>query len=185
MYLQRDGLRFNPRAIAFVGQTLLIERDPKENDIRRLFEFVSANGYASAHGFGGALVKLEQINARFVSAILRCTFTASVYPHEPWRISAEQKEINRSANRERIQKQIDSELAWLAEPNSEPVWPEFPLQKIRPRNHGRRGGRDNAAEAADYDSVKHRVDYHRAALWLKQIRKAKIYFTASLTRCRE
>jgi hypothetical protein len=170
VYLQRDGLRFNPRAIAFVGQTLLIERDPKENDIRRLFEFVSANGYASAHGFGGALVKLEQINARFVPAILRCAFTASVYPHEPWRISAEQKEINRLANQERIQKQIDSELAWLAEPNSEPVWPEFPLQKIRPRNHWRRGERDYAAEAAEYDSVKLRVDYHRAALWLKQIR---------------
>jgi len=97
VYLQREGLRFNPRAIAFVGETLLIERDPKENDVKRLLEFASANGYASAHGFGAILFKLEQINALLVPAILRCAFTASVYPDEPWRISAEQKETNRSA----------------------------------------------------------------------------------------
>jgi hypothetical protein len=170
VYLQREGLRFNPRAIAFVGQTLLIERDPKENDVRRLLEFASANGYASAHGFIGALFKLGQINALLLPAILRCAFTASVYPYEPWRISTEQKESNRSAYQERIWKQIDLELAWLTEANSEPAWPEFPLQKIRPRNHWRRGKRDYAAEAAEYDSVKLRVNYHRAALWLKQIR---------------
>ena len=34
VYLQREGLRFNPRAIAFVGQTLLLERDPKEGDVK-------------------------------------------------------------------------------------------------------------------------------------------------------
>ncbi len=170
VYLQREGLLFNPRAIAFVGQTLLIERDPKENDLRRLLEFASASGYASAHGFGAALLQLEQINALLVPAILRCAFAASVYPDEPWRISAEQKEANRSAYQERIQKQIDLELAWLAEPISEPAWPEFPLQKIRPRNHWRRGERDYAKEAAEYDYVKLRVDYHKAALWLKQIR---------------
>jgi hypothetical protein len=170
VYLQREGLRFNPRAIGFLGQTLLVERDPRENDLKRLLEFASANGYASAHGLGAALFKLEQINALLVPAILRCAFSASVRADEPWRISAEQKEANRSAYRERIRKQIDTELAWLAEPNSELAWPEFPLQEIRPRNHRRRGDRDYAKEAAEYDSIKLRVDYHKAALWLKQLR---------------
>ena len=170
VHLQREGLRFNPRAIAFIGQTLLIERDPRENDVKRLLEFASADGYASARGFGAAVFKLEQIKPLLIPAILRCAFTASVCPDQPWRISAEQKETNRSAYQERVQKQIDSELAWLGALSPEPVWPELPIQKIRSRNHWRRGQTDYAAESAEYDSGNLRVNYHRAALWLKQVR---------------
>lgn len=170
VYLQREGLRFNPRAIAFVGQTLLIERDPKYSDVRRLLEFASASGYASAHGVGAAAAILERINPLLIPALLRCAFGASVKVDIPWRLPEEEKEKNRAADQERIRKEVQSELAWLAVPNPEMAWPKFPLQKIRPHNHWRRGERDYAAEAAEYDSVKLRVDYHRAALWLKQIR---------------
>jgi hypothetical protein len=38
------------------------------------------------------------------------------------------------------------------------------------RDYWRNGPRDHAAEAAGYHSVKLRVDYQRAALWLKQAR---------------
>lgn len=170
VYLQRAGLRFNPRAIAFVGQTFLLERDPKNDDVRRLLEFASAEGYASAHGFGAALSRLEHINAHLVPAILRCAFNASIGPDEPWRISEEQKAANRSAHKERIRKEIESELAWLGALSAEPAWPEFPIQKIRPRNHWRHEHRDYAAEAAENELGKFRVNYHRAALWLQQVR---------------
>ena len=163
-------MRFNPRAIAFVGQTLLLERNPQEDDVRRLLEFASANGYASAHGFGAALFKLEQINPRLVPAILRCAFTASVHPDLPWRISEEKKKASISAYQERIRKRIEEELTWLKAPNSDSAWPDFPTQKAWSRNHRNRRAKDYAAEAAEYDSVKFRVDYLRAALWLKRIR---------------
>jgi hypothetical protein len=170
VYLQREGLRFNPRAIAFVGQTLLIERDPKDNDERRLLEFASLSGYASAHGVGASIAILERINPLLIPAMLRCAFAASVKVDNPWRLPEEEKEKNKAADQDRVKRAIESELAWLAAPNSETVWPEFPLQKIRPRNHWKRGERDYVAEAAEYDSVKLRVDYHQAALWLKQVR---------------
>ena len=170
VYLQRAGLQFNPRAIAFFGQTLLLERNPRENDLRRLLEFASASGYASAHGLGATFAILERINPLFIPAMLRCAFAASVNLDNPWRLSDEEKEKNRAVDQERIQKEIKSELAWLAAPDSEPAWPEFPIHKIRPRDHGKHRNRDYAAEAAEYDSVKLRVDYHRAALWLKQVR---------------
>jgi hypothetical protein len=170
VYSQRAGLRFNPRAIAFLGQALLLERNPRENDLRRLLEFASVSGYASAHGLGAALAILERINPLIIPAMLRCAFAASVMLDNPWRLSDEEKEKNRVVDQERVQKQIGAELTWLAAPNSEPAWPAFPLQKIRLRNPGRRANRDYAAEAAEYNSVKLRVYYDRAALWLKQIR---------------
>lgn len=170
VYLMRDGLRFNPRAVAFVGQTLLLQRAPEEQDIRRLLEFASASGYASAHGFGASLALLAQVNPLLIPALLRCAFAASVRLDLPWGLADEEKEKSRVADQERIQKQIDSELAWLESPNSEPAWPEFPIQQIRPRDYWRSGPRDYAAEAAEYHSVKLRVDYQRAALWLRQAR---------------
>ena len=123
--------------------------------------------------FGGealGTVAGESINPLFIPAMLRCAFAASVNLDNPWRLSDEEKEKNRAVDQERIQKEIKSELAWLAAPDSEPAWPEFPIHKIRPRDHGKHRNRDYAAEAAEYDSVKLRVDYHRAALWLKQVR---------------
>jgi hypothetical protein len=170
VYLMRNGLRFNPRAVAFVGQTLLLQRAPDAQDIRRLLEFAAASGYASAHGFGASLVVLEQVNPLLVPAVLRCAFAASVRLDLPWGLAEDEKEKSRVADQERIQKQIDSELAWLEAPNSEPAWPEFPIQQIRPSDYWRNAPRDYAAEAAEYHSVKRRVDYHRAALWLKQTR---------------
>ena len=170
VYLMRDGLRFNPRAVAFVGQTLLLQRAPEDHDIRRLLEFASASGYASAHGFGAALTRLEQINPLLIPAVLRCAFSAAVRLDLPWGLPEEEKEKSRVADHERIQERIDSELAWLESPNSEPAWPEFSIQQIRPRDYWRHGKRDYAAKAAEYNSVKRRVDYQRAALWLKQAR---------------
>ena len=167
----RDGLRFNPRAVAFVGQTLLLQRHAEDDDIRRLLEFASASGYASAHGFGAALAILEQTNPLLIPAVLRCAFAAAVRLDLPWGVPEEEKEKSRVAHRERIQERIHSELAWLGAPNSEPAWPEFPIQQIRPRDYWRHGKRDYAAEAAEYNSMKLRVDYQRAALWLKQARR--------------
>ena len=61
VYLMREGLRFNPRAVAFVGQTLLLERDPRDQDTRQLLDFASTDGYASAHGLGVALGTLARL----------------------------------------------------------------------------------------------------------------------------
>ena len=168
VYLMRDGLRFNPRAVAFVGQTLLLQRAPEHHDIRRLLEFASASGYASARGFGAARATLEQINPLLIPAVLRCAFASAVRLDLPWGLPEDEKEKSRVADHGRIQERIDSELAWLGAQSSEPAWPEFPIQQIRPRDHWRHGQRDYAVEAAEYNSVKLRVDYQRAALWLKQ-----------------
>jgi hypothetical protein len=170
VYAVREGLRFNPRAVAFVGQVLLLQRAPEDHDLRRLLGFASANGYASAHGFGASLTMLEETSPTLITAVLRCAFAAAVRLDLPWGLPEEEKEKNLAADEMRIQEQIDSELAWLRASRSEPEWPEFPIQMIRPRDHWRNGQRDYAAEAAEYNSVKHRVDYQRAALWLKQAR---------------
>jgi hypothetical protein len=170
VYLMRDGLRFNPRAVAFVGQTLLLQRHPEELDIRRLLEFASASGYASAHGFGAARATLEEIDPRLIPALLRCAFASALRLDLPWGLPEEEKGKSIAADHERIQERIDSELTWLEARSSESSWPEFSIQQIRPRDYWRNGQRDYAAEAAEYHSVKLRVDYQRAALWLKQAR---------------
>ena len=101
---------------------------------------------------------LEQVNPLLIPAMLRCAFAAAVRLNLPWGLAEEEKEKSRVADQERIREQIDSELAWLAAPNSEPAWPEFPIQQIRPRDYWKRTARLRGG-SRQYHSVKLRVDY--------------------------
>ena len=170
VFLMRAGLRFNPPAIAFVGQTLLMQRDSQKDDARRLLEFAAAQGYASAHGFGAVLPLLQQTYARLVPAILRCVFTAALKPDEPWKIADEEKEKNKALYQKRILDRISEELLWLEGPNSDPAWPDFPAREARSRNQWKHMAEDHEAAGADHEVTKTRVDYQSAALWLKHTR---------------
>ena len=170
VFLMRAGLRFNPRAIGFVGQTFLLQRAPEGDDVKRLLEFASGSGYASAHGFGAVLSLLQQIDVHLVPAILRCAFMAAVTLDEPWNLPDEEKEKNNALYQKGIVDRIAEEIVWLKAPKSDPEWPAFPARKARSRDRWKRREEDHDAEAADHEVEKHRVDYQRAALWLKQSR---------------
>lgn len=168
VFLMRSGLRFNPKAIAFVGQTLFLQRDPQKDDATRLLEFATTPDYAAAHGFRQVLPILQQLDTRLIPALLRCAFTAAVRPSEHWGNSDEENEKNTNVYKKRVLDRVVGEASWLLASLAEPTWPAFPLKKARPRK--RRKPHSQTAEnvPADLNRQTSRVEYHGPALWLKQ-----------------
>jgi hypothetical protein len=171
VFSQREGLKFNPQAIAFVGQSFLLERSRQQNDDERLLRFAASASYAPAHGYHAILPLLFRLNAKWLPSILRCAFEASVLTVESWNDSEEEKLAHQASFNSRIGSRIGKELAWLRGKDSEPGWPTFPTKRatLRRRGIGRR--REEVASAVDADQVQDRVNYHLSALWLKQTRQ--------------
>jgi hypothetical protein len=171
VFSQRDGLRYNPQAIAFVGQSFLLERSRQQNDDERLLRFAASASYAPAHGYRAILALLFRLNARWLPSILRCAFEASVLAVESWNDSEEEKIAHQASFSARIGSRIGSELTWLRGEGVEPGWSTFPTKRATARRRGIGRRQDEVASIVEADEVQHRVNYHLAALWLKQNRQ--------------
>jgi hypothetical protein len=168
VFTQREGLKFNPQAIAFAGQSFLLARSPQADDDRTLLRFVASGSYAPAHGYRAMLALLFRLNVRWLPCILRCAFEASILRVESWHESEEQKTAHQIAFEARITSRVDTELAWLRTEASEPSWPIFPTKRATPKYRGLGRKDDEVTETREADEVQERVNYHLAALWLKQ-----------------
>jgi hypothetical protein len=168
VFSQREGLKFNPQAIAFVGQSFLLERSRQQTDDARLLRFVASASYAPAHGYRAILALLFRLNVRWIPSVMRCAFEASVLVVESWNDSEEEKLAHRVAFDARISARIDTELAWLRGYGPEPGWPKFPTKRATPRRRGIGQKPVEATAIANADEAQERVNYHLAALWLGQ-----------------
>lgn len=168
VFTQREGLKFNPQAIAFAGQSFLLARSPQPDDDRMLLRFVASGSYAPAHGYRAMLALLYRLNVRWLPSILRCAFDASILRVESWREEEEQKKTHQIAFETRISSRVESELAWLRTGTSEPAWPVFPTKRATPKNRGLGRKNKGASQTLDAEEVQERVNYHLAALWLTQ-----------------
>jgi len=157
-FMMRSGLSMNPRAIAFVGQTLLLYKDKRDGDFRLLLHFVVRSGYAAAHGFGVTIHALTTIHEHFVPAILRCAFLSAVMLDYGWRLTDEQKQVRAREHQAVLDAGVNEIANWLEGSSSEPAWPVFPL--------GRNDESDDQEEEAPRPAV--HVNWQSAALWLKQ-----------------
>lgn len=171
VFSQREGLQFNPQAIAFVGQSFLLERSRQPNDDERLLRFAASASYAPAHGYRAILPLLFRLDLRWLPSILRCAFEASIDAVGFWNDSEEEKMAHQASFNERVESRIRKELAWLRGEGSEPIWPTFPIKRAIRRRRGIRLGKGEIATTVDTDEDQDRVNYHLAALWLKQNRQ--------------
>ena len=73
----RDGIRFNPVAIAALGVIHLWRRRGRDADRDTLFELVVRDDPYAAQGFGAGLTILRDANSRLVPALLRCALVGS------------------------------------------------------------------------------------------------------------
>ena len=176
VHLHRDGLRFDPPAIAFVGQVLLLHRSRRPGDEERLLRFACAVGYGAAHGFKATLPLLKQIDDRLIACLMRGAFEGAIQPDNAWDISDEQKSDRKTVLENRIATRIREELDWLSGHGMEPTWPAFRTKRARTRPP-QRLARDVRASNASTPSTKHlRVNYQRTALWLRQSSISRAHF---------
>ncbi len=164
-----DGIRFNPVAIATLGLIHLWQRRGREGDCIALLELAGREDSLAAHGFGGGITVLREIDPRLASALLRCALTAQVQPSWVRQDTEEIKATKQAQHKERVAGAIQAELAWLNNVGPEPTWPIFPPPMISVQRGLRIGGNDHAARRAPAVMPSDQLHSQRAATWIKQL----------------
>jgi hypothetical protein len=165
----RDGLRYNPIAIAFAGMAHALDGRVTADSVRELLAIVDRP--AAAHGFIAAAPTLAAIDDRIPRAILRCALAACIRPIRRWNEPEEEQTARGEGHRQAVAAAVAAEIAWLFEAGEEPTWPVPPANRPRTRQRLRfpvTGGTRAASGIADAEAD--RFDYQAAALWLRGAR---------------
>jgi len=155
-FLLRTGIAMNPRATAFVGLTLLLQKNRRDADLRLLLHFVMRGAYAAPQGFALALDALSAMDTRIVPAILRCAFLAAVKLDYGWRLTDDQKKQRIVDHQATLGAEMNKIADWLEGLLPEPEWPIFPLRR-----------RGELADDGNVPKPSIHVDGQVAAIWLK------------------
>ena len=164
----REGLRFNPTAIAFAGIAYAMAEGVAREEVAALLALVHKP--AAAHGFIAVASTVAAADDRLPEAIVRCAFRASIHAPRRWDGRDEDRAARVLQDRRAVDAAIEAELAWLYDGGAQPPWPALP--GVRPRR--RRGrplprgrGERRFAEAPDRDAQIDRFDSQAAAAWLR------------------
>jgi hypothetical protein len=173
----RGGLKFNPLATAFAGIAELYRQHSTLARLRTLLEIAARESPAAAHGFLVAATNLADVDERIPKAIMRCAFSAATKPVRQWDVSEEEAARRAALYAARVVKAVEDELAWLNGISTEPAWPRFEAEGMRPVRHRPRGIRlggpppkpetapeEQAAPPETY------VDEQAAAVWIGALR---------------
>jgi hypothetical protein len=161
----RDGLKFNPTAIAFAGIAYAMVDGAAREQAAALLALVHRP--AAAHGFVAAASAVAAANDRLPRAIVRCAFRAAIYVTRLRHGRDEDRAARMQQHRREVEAAIEAELAWLYDGGAEPQWPVLP--SVRPRTRRGISGRlaRSLADATDRDTEIDRFNYQAAAPWLR------------------
>ncbi|MBZ5565002.1 MAG: ATP-binding protein [Acidobacteriia bacterium] len=161
----RDGLQYNPIAIAFMGTALLLKNRFEMADVRTLLEAAGDDDPAAAQGFFYVAGILAAVDERLPRAVLRCAFLACIQPVRQWGMPEEDHKARLEARHRAVTAAIEADLAWLDGKLDEPAWPAFEPSRAHSRhsyslNERRRERDDREKRPEQY------TDQQAAALWL-------------------
>lgn len=166
----RDGIRFNPVAIATLGIIHLWRRRRLEADRDALLELAGRDTAEAAQGFGAGIDTIRGIDPRMIPATLRCALAAQTHPKRRYNDSEEKVAADQVRYRERVTARIETERAWLRGGTDKPAWPLFPPPVLHIRERFRTGRKDvigrplvAASQAED------ELYAQSSALWLRQL----------------
>ncbi|MGO7546728.1 hypothetical protein AB9E34_13220 [Rhizobium leguminosarum] len=162
----RDGIRYNPIAIAVVGLIHLWRRRGTDTDRDSLLHLAGRDTPEAAHGFGAALPVIRQLDSRIIPALLRCALQAQIRRSRRWDAPEEEKEADQMDFHRRVKDAIAAECAWL-DGSTEPGWPAFPRNEILVRRGIRLGDSANDRPAPRRDQPRDSMYAQSAALWLR------------------
>ena len=161
----RDGLQYNPIAIAFVGTALLLKNRFEMADVRTLLEAAGDDNPAAAQGFSYVAGILAAVDERLPRALLRCAFSACVHPVQQWGMPEEDHKARLEARQREVTGAIEAELAWLDGKQDEPAWPAFEPSHAHSRHHYSLSERRRELDDLE-KRPEHYTDHQAAALWL-------------------
>lgn len=166
----RDGLRFNPPAIAFAGMVHALKGGLRPGDIRAMLEAAAQPNPAAAHGFGSVAAQIAAVDERLPRSLLRCAFAAAIRTRSRW--DAPEAEAVDYANRyhEQCAAAVSAELAWLDGAGPEPPWPMFTSDAPPTRRRIRLPGSPEVRTPRPAPRRDEYTDYQAAALWLTNCR---------------
>lgn len=168
----RNGIRYNPIAMAFAGRLYALrDTAPTQDDFKRLLTTVPAYP-AAARGAPQAAATIDALEPRLRRSILRVAFAASAFFWHPWDVSDDVKREADAGQQQIVARAIDAELGWLNGDEPEPSWPVFQKGEIRRRGRRRgiRIGVPKELEPLREQNVSRRfVDHQAAALWLSAL----------------
>jgi len=165
----RDGIRFNPVAIATLGLIHVWRRRHSVTDRDRLLELAGRESAEAAQGFGAGLEILREIDSRLIPAVLRCALSAQIHPTARWDDEGEKRAADRARYRERVERAIEAERAWLRGDAWMPDWPQFPAPMLHVRQGLRIGESRRLAQRRVAERADDEVYSQTAALWVRQL----------------
>lgn len=165
VHRMRDGLQYNPIAIAFVGTVLLLRNRFDIADARTLLEAAGDDNPAAAQGFKYVAAILAETDERLPRAVLRCGFSACVHPSRHWKTSEEDHKARVEEHRKEVAAAIETEIAWLGGEGEEPGWPAFEPSHTHSR-HSRSGTQQRRLRDQEEARPERYTDHQAAALWL-------------------
>ena len=169
----RDGIRYNPFAIAFAGMVYALQVDASKDRIRALLLVAGDENPAAAHGLLPALKTLNDIDNRVPLSLLRVALVASVKPRRVWNRPDDETQVLSERYRKKVKAAIERETRWLFDngQEQEPPWPDFPEEPVRARRRLRIPGGPQADTVPNpkSDPPDQHVDYQAASLWLRAL----------------
>lgn len=164
----RNGLQFNPVAIAFAGLAYSMADGATREEVAALLAFVHRP--AAAHGFIAAASAVAAADSRLPQAVVRCGLRASIYAARHRVERNEDRAERAQQHRRAVDVAVEAELAWLCDGGGEPPWPGLP--RVHPPT--RKGIRlpagideSHLADVTHRDAQIERFDYQAAATWLR------------------
>jgi hypothetical protein len=135
----RNGIRFNPVAIAAVGVGELWRRHGKVEDRDWLLEISSRPDSDALQGVAALLPQMRSADERLIRSVLRVAFASQIRPERDWEAD-ENEGINADRQvryEQRVSDALVAERAWLNGEAEEPSWPAFPRRARLLRNASR------------------------------------------------
>lgn len=170
VHRSRDGLRFNPPAIAAAGLVHLWRRFGRSEDRNRLLAIAGGMDPGVVRGFAAAFGVLGGMDKGMTLSLLRCGLAASVVPRLRFDESEEEQEVIAAEQRRRAGTAVAAEIAWLDEDEPQPAWPPLPAyRRILRRGISIGLGNCDRTEPADRLEEGWSVDEQAAGLWLRSI----------------
>jgi hypothetical protein len=165
----REGIRYNPVAIATLGLIHLWRRKGQASDRDALLVLAGRDAPEAAQGFGAGLAVIRKLDQRIIPAAMRCALAAQIRSNRRWDASDEERASDREQQAQRIAKVIAAERAWLAGRKPEPGWPQLPAHEVCVR-HGILIGEHSAETQSPRPARSDEIFYSQAgALWLRNL----------------